>query len=114
MANRLRDALLDAIDARDTLVKRLADDGAAHARRAVAGIVVAAALPTATPESVAAAARGPEARRRIQEALAVASLHAEAHAMEHMGRLRQVSPGADEGPVTRAELLRHVAARILG
>ena len=108
--SRFREALLDAIDARDELVTRLADDGAAHARRSVAGIVVAAAVHRPT-SMTSAPPRSAEALRRVREALAMASLHTEAHAIEHTVRVRQAGPGPDLGPVTRAHLEAHRAMR---
>lgn len=110
--NRLRDALLDAIDARDETVRTVADAGMRHAVYPVAEAVVAAAMPDATDQSNEAASRSPAMVRSVLEALCCAGLHAVAHVAEHVPRVRAAGPGADLGPVRRAELDARRLARL--
>lgn len=111
MANPLRDAILDAIDARDDTVKSVAEAAVTHAVRARSVVVVAAAHPTATEQSVQTALSGQEWQRRTLEAVVHAAMRAEAHSVEHTGRVRAAGPGPDEGPVRRLHLEARRAAR---
>ena len=107
MGSQLRDALLDAVDARDEVVTRTADLGGAFLRRAVAGVVVAAAAAGSTEAHIAAQARGPEAQLSVKKALLLAAASAEEHVSEHAPRILGAGKGPDEGPIRRA----HVEAR---
>ena len=64
--NKLREALLDAVDARDDAIRDAADTGAALMRRALSSVVVEAAKAKSTEADIAAAAASPAcwARRR--------------------------------------------------
>lgn len=114
MANRLRDALIDAVDARDEAIKSAAETGAAMTRRAVAGIVVEAAKAGATEASVAAVAGSPEVQRAIKAALLLAAATADAQATKHARLILGAGKGKDEGPIARKHIEERRKARAGG
>ncbi len=92
--NALRDALLDAIDARDDAVKSVAQAATDHMVWARSVVLERAARYDATEQHVKDA------------------LTADAHAVEHSERIRAAAPGRDEGPVRRAHLEARRAVRM--
>lgn len=107
--NALRDALLDAVDARDELLRTHGEAGMQRARVAHATVTVAAALPRSTEADVHAAVQS--VMSTLDEVLIEAAIAARAHGYEHAGRLLKAGPGRDEGPIRREHLEARRALR---
>lgn len=110
MGNRLRDAILDAIDARDEAVRCVGEACVAHGNATVTPAAIVAAAPAgATEAHVAQALAGVD--REVLAMLAHAQMVALRHAGEHVPMVRGAGKGRDEGPVRREHLEARRAAR---
>ena len=112
--NRLREALVAAVDDRAEAIATAAEQGRAVMRRVTAEVVVAAARAGATEADVQAAAQTPEAMRLAKVALLLQAMAADEHAMTHAEAIRKAGPGPDHGPITRAELEARRKAKLGG
>ena len=112
--NALRDAILDAIDAKDEAVRGVGEAGMRHAVMARSRVVLAAALPDATDAHVSAALASDDVQRPVLAGLIHAALVADRHAREHVAAVRKAAPGVDLGPVRRSDLEARRQARIVG
>lgn len=109
--NRLRNAILDAIDAKDEAVRAVGDAGMRHAVMARSHAVLTAALPDATDEHMTQALASDEVQHPVLAAIVHGWLVADRHAKTHVPAIRAASPGADEGPIRKQHVLARRAAR---
>lgn len=108
--NPLRDAILDAIDARDEAVKAVGEASMVHGNATVTPAAIVAAAPAhATEAHVAQALAGVE--REVLAMLVHARLVALRHVGTHTAAMRAAGKGRDDGPVTRMHLEARRAAR---
>lgn len=105
--NALRDAILDAIDAKDEAVRAVGDAGMRHAVMARSHAVLTAALPDATDAHMTQALASDEVTHPVLAAIVHGWLVADRHAREHTAAIRAAAPGVDEGPIRK----QHVLAR---
>jgi hypothetical protein len=108
--NPLRDAILDAIDARDEAVRCVGEACMLHGNATVTpAAIVAAVPPQATEADVAQALASVE--HDVRAMLVHAQIVAMGHAGEHVPRVRAAGKGRDEGPIRREHVEARRAAR---
>jgi uncharacterized protein YjgD (DUF1641 family) len=112
--NKLREALLDAVDDRDEAIKDAADTGASLMRRVLAAVVAEAAKAGATQADIDAALADPEVQRAVQIAVVYAAVTADKHAGKAAALVLKAGKGRDEGPITRKHVEARRAARTAG